>query len=62
MGAAATLPEFRGLGAQKALVERRLADAKALGCTIVAVETAELTLEKDAPSYRNMTLRRTETC
>jgi len=54
MGAAATLPESRGLGAQKALVQRRLADAKALGCTIMAVETAELTVEKDAPSYRNM--------
>lgn len=49
-----TLPEYRGRGAQGALVERRIADAAALGCKRLVVETAEETPERSAPSYRNM--------
>jgi len=51
---ASTLPEARGRGAQSALLYRRAHDAAALGCRWLAVETAEETPEKPAPSYRNM--------
>ncbi len=51
---ASTLAEYRGRGAQGALVERRIADAAALGCKRLVVETAEDTPERSAPSYRNM--------
>lgn len=54
LGGAATLPSHRGLGAQKLLVRRRLEDARALGCTLAVAETAELTPQKDAPSFRNL--------
>jgi len=51
---AATLPEFRGRSAQKALVARRIRDAAAEGCRMITVETAEQRPDHDAPSYRNM--------
>ncbi len=51
---ATTLAEYRGRGAQGAILARRLADAARLGCRSVAVETAQETPEKSAPSYRNM--------
>jgi hypothetical protein len=38
LAAAATLPAFHGRGAQTALIHRRLADAAAAGCTLLAVE------------------------
>jgi GNAT superfamily N-acetyltransferase len=50
----ATRPEFRGRGAQQALIARRLREAAALGCTRAVTETAEDTAERSAPSYRNM--------
>jgi len=50
---AATRSEFRGRGAQSALLERRIADALSLGVERFVVETAEQTAERDAPSYRN---------
>jgi ribosomal protein S18 acetylase RimI-like enzyme len=53
-GFAATHEGARGRGAQKALVVRRLQDAAAAGCRWVSVETAQLTPEKDAPSFRNL--------
>ena len=34
-GAAGTLPEYRGHGVQTALIQRRLHDAPALGCSLV---------------------------
>ncbi len=37
---AATLPAFRGRGVQKALLQRRLADASEAGCDIATVTTA----------------------
>jgi hypothetical protein len=37
---AGTLPEFRGRGMQKALLARRLFDAKAAGCDLAVVTTA----------------------
>ncbi len=50
---AATRPEYRGRGAQSALLERRIADAISLGVERFVVETAEQTAQRDAPSYRN---------
>lgn len=53
-GFAATDGAHRKRGAQRALVIRRLADAAALGCSGVSVETAEDGIVKDAPSFRNL--------
>lgn len=50
---AATLPEYRGRGAQASLLARRIADAADLGCHLLVVETAEETPFKGAPSLRN---------
>jgi GNAT superfamily N-acetyltransferase len=35
----ATLPEFRGRGVQTALIEHRLADGRAMGCTLATSQT-----------------------
>jgi GNAT superfamily N-acetyltransferase len=53
-GFAATVAEFRGRGAQTALIARRIADAREAGCKHLIVETAQQTPEKEAPSYRNI--------
>lgn len=50
---ATTLPEYRGRGAQSALLAQRIRDAAELGCQGLVVETAEDRPEKPAPSYRN---------
>jgi GNAT superfamily N-acetyltransferase len=50
---ATTLPEYRGHGAQSALLAQRIRDAAELGCEGLVVETAEDRPEKPAPSYRN---------
>lgn len=51
---AATLEAYRGRGAQKALMARRLHDAAAGGCREAIVETGEPKPGKEFPSYRNM--------
>jgi GNAT superfamily N-acetyltransferase len=51
---AATLPAYRGRGAQAALLARRIVDAAELGCRHLVVETAEDTPQRGAPSHRNM--------
>jgi ribosomal protein S18 acetylase RimI-like enzyme len=51
---AATLPAFRGRGAQSALMARRIVDAAALGCRWLVTETGEDTPDHPNPSYRNM--------
>jgi hypothetical protein len=53
-GFAATNADARGRGAQTALIVRRLVDAAALGCRWVSVETAEDTVQRNAPSFRNL--------
>jgi ribosomal protein S18 acetylase RimI-like enzyme len=53
-GFAATAASHRGRGAQTALILRRLGDARDAGCRWVSVETAEDTVEKNAPSFRNL--------
>jgi ribosomal protein S18 acetylase RimI-like enzyme len=45
---AATIPAFRGRGAQTALIRRRIRDAAAAGCTLVSTGTS------DATSRRNL--------
>ena len=54
LGFAAKLADYRGHGAQGALIRRRLDYASENGCDSVVVETAEQTAEHSAPSYRNM--------
>jgi GNAT superfamily N-acetyltransferase len=54
LGFAATLADYRGRGAQGALIRRRIDHARASGCESVVVETAEQTQHHSAPSYRNM--------
>lgn len=51
---AGTLPAFRGLGAQRALIELRLREASEAGCEYVFTETASPSPENPAQSYKNM--------
>ena len=51
---AGTIPEFRGAGAQTALIQRRLNDALELGCEMAVVETAEDTPERPSISFKNL--------
>lgn len=53
-GYASTVEAYRGKGVQSALIAYRLAEARLLGCRLIAVETAEDRPEKPAPSYRNL--------
>ena len=47
LAGAGTLPRARGRGVQKALLQRRLADAAAAGCTLAVVTTAPGTRSQD---------------
>lgn len=51
---ASTHPEYRGKGAQSALLEKRIEDCRKLGVKTIIIETAEQTTEKESPSYRNV--------
>lgn len=53
-GFAATLPEYRGRGAQGALLRHRVHDAASLGAEWVVCEAAPDTAERPGASYRNM--------
>lgn len=53
-GFAATDSAHRKRGAQQALIVRRLEDASDAGCRWISVETAEDTVTRDAPSFRNL--------
>jgi GNAT superfamily N-acetyltransferase len=53
LGWAATRPDHRGLGAQSALLARRIADARERGCTLLTMETAENRPERPSASNRN---------
>jgi GNAT superfamily N-acetyltransferase len=54
LGLGATLPRFRGRGAQSALLATRIEDARRQGCTAVATETGELEDGRPSNSYRNI--------
>ena len=51
---AATLPAYRGRGAQGALMARRIADAVDAGCEWITAETGTETPEDPNPSLHNM--------
>lgn len=44
---ACTLPEFRGRGAQSALIRRRIADAAAAGCDLIVSQTGNGTVSQN---------------
>lgn len=54
MAFAATLPGYRGRGAQSALLARRFRDAAEAGCRWAVVETGEEQPGRPVASYRNM--------
>ena len=51
---AGTLPDYRGKGAQSALIARRIQDAAELGCKVLTVETAEDNEQKKSQSMQNI--------
>jgi GNAT superfamily N-acetyltransferase len=54
LGFAATLPEFRGRGAQSIILAVRIEDARRQGCSMVVTETGELEEGRPSSSYRNI--------
>lgn len=54
MAIAGTLQEYRGKGAQSALLARRILDARNMGCKHIISETAEELPDKPVQSWRNM--------
>jgi GNAT superfamily N-acetyltransferase len=53
-GMASTLQEYRKLGAQSALISRRIKEAAKKGCKLLSVETAEDKPDHPAPSFHNV--------
>ena len=54
LGFGATLPDFRGRGAQSAILAARIEDARRQGCSTVVTETGELDDRRPSGSYRNI--------
>ena len=54
LGYAATRRQFRGRGAQSAILAARIEDARQQGCTTVSTETGELEEGRPSNSYRNI--------
>jgi GNAT superfamily N-acetyltransferase len=54
LGLGATLPQFRGRGAQSAILAARIEEARRIGCTAVTTETGELEDSRPSSSYRNI--------
>ena len=54
LGFGATLPDYRGRGAQSALLAARIEDARQQGCATVVTETGELDEGRPSSSYRNI--------
>jgi GNAT superfamily N-acetyltransferase len=54
LGFGATLPEYRGRGAQSAILAARIEDARKQGCSAVVTETGELEEGRPSSSYRNI--------
>ncbi len=54
LGAAATLPDKRRLGAQNALLAARVQRGRATGCEALTVETGKSTDDRPSNSYRNI--------
>jgi GNAT superfamily N-acetyltransferase len=56
LAGAGTLPQARGRGVQKALLQRRLADARRAGCTLAVVTTAPGTRSQENVMRRGFEL------
>lgn len=54
LGIGGTRPEFRGRGAQSALIARRVRDGSKKGCTMFVAETWKERPDKPNPSLHNM--------
>jgi GNAT superfamily N-acetyltransferase len=54
LGYAATRADFRGRGAQSAILAARIEEARRRGCTTVTTETGELAEDRPSASYRNI--------
>jgi GNAT superfamily N-acetyltransferase len=54
LGFGATLPAFRGRGAQSAILAARIEDARQQQCSLVVTETGELEADRPSSSYRNI--------
>jgi GNAT superfamily N-acetyltransferase len=54
LGYAATLPRYRGRGAQSGILAARIEDARKQGCTNVVTESGELEEGRPSSSYRNI--------
>jgi GNAT superfamily N-acetyltransferase len=54
LGAAGTLPEHRGRGAQTALLAKRIDAARVAGCEVLVTETGEPVDGRPGASYRNV--------
>lgn len=54
LGLAGTLPDYRGRGAQSALLAARIRRARELGCDLVTTETGERRADRPSNSYRNI--------
>ena len=53
-GLGATLPQFRGRGAQSAILAARIEEARRRGCSAVTTETGEVEDGRPSSSYRNI--------
>jgi len=53
-GFGATLPQYRGRGAQSVILAARIEDARKQGCSTVVTETGELEEGRPSSSYRNI--------
>ena len=54
LGFGATLPNFRGRGAQSAILAVRIEEARMQGCSRVVTETGEIEEGRPSSSYRNI--------
>ena len=54
LGLGATLPDFRGRGAQSAILATRIEDARKQGCATVTTETGQRVDDRPSNSYRNI--------
>jgi ribosomal protein S18 acetylase RimI-like enzyme len=54
LGFGATLPEYRGRGAQAAITAARVREAESAGCGLLVVETAQDLPDRPVASFRNM--------
>ncbi|HSD03433.1 MAG TPA: GNAT family N-acetyltransferase [Gaiellales bacterium] len=54
LGLAATVPELRRRGGQGAIMEARIREALAAGCSVIGTETGERVIDRSSASYSNI--------